>query len=501
VTTAAPTESRPEPGPGQAAGLDLGELRGLVGRSAPFNSARDPVNEPMIRHWCDVIGEANPVYTDPAAAAASVFGGIVGPPAMLDVWDKPGVLQVRDPDNPQSMALTILDAHGFTSTVAVNSELEFARPLRPGEFVHSTLTLEDVSEEKHTGLGVGHFVTSRIRYLVGDEVVGSVLFRVLKFQPGTGRSAAANTDPRTTRDPDPSKRPRPAINRDNQYFWDGARRHELRIQTCNRCGTKFFPPTPRCSNCGAFDMGFTVASGRGTLYSWAAPHHPQVDGFRYPVLVALVELEEGTRLVSNIVGCTRDQLRIGMPLELFWLDSHTAEVAGADDSRGPISLPQFRPARATRAETTRAITDVEAAEPLPLDAIPLTTSLIVGGALMTRDYFDGHHDRDMAIRRGSQDVFMNIHTTLGLVERYVADWAGPEAVWRALRVRLGAPNYPYDTMTMSGFVQDADAGSGAVTVAFRGTNRLGDHVSGTAELLLPGGSAYEAAAAQWEVAR
>ncbi|HZP30688.1 MAG TPA: OB-fold domain-containing protein [Acidimicrobiia bacterium] len=474
----------------EARGVDLDELRALVGRSSPFNSARDPVNEPMIRHWCDVLGEENPVYTDAGAAAASAFGGIVAPPAMLDVWDKPGLPQRRDPDNPQSAALTVLDHHGFTSTVAVNSELEFARFLRPGELVHSTLTLEDVSDEKHTGLGVGHFVTSRIRYLVGDEMVGSVLFRVLKFRPGTGRPADPAPERAAARDPDPAKRPRPAINRDNQYFWDGARDHELRIQTCNRCGAKFFPPTPRCSECGGFDMGFTVASGRATLYSFAVPHHPQADGFRYPVLVGLVELEEGTRLVSNIVGCTREHLSVGMPLEVCWLDSHPALVDGADDSRGPISLPQFRPARVPRRETTRAVADVEVGEPLPLDAIPLTTTLIVGGALMTRDYFDGHHDRDMAVRRGSKDVFMNIHTTLGLVERYISDWAGPEAVWRALRVRLGAPNYPYDTMTMSGRVDAVDTASGAVTIAFRGTNQLGDHVSGTAELLLPGGRAY-----------
>jgi hypothetical protein len=96
---------------------------------------------------------------------------------------------------------------------------------------------------------------------------------------------------------------------------------------------------------------------------------------------------------------------------------------------------------------------------------------------------------------------MNIHTTLGLVERYVSDWAGPEAIWRALRVRLGAPNYPYDTMTMSGVVQDVETAVGTVTVAFRGTNQLGDHVSGTAELLLPGGRAYTDAAASWGVAR
>jgi hypothetical protein len=185
-----------------------------------------------------------------------------------------------------------------------------------------------------------------------------------------------------------------------------------------------------------------------------------------------------------------------MPLELFWIDSHPALVDGADDSRGPISLPQFRPARPVRRTTTLTASDVQVGDQLPIDPIPLTTTLIVGGALMTRDYFDGHHDRDMALRRGSTDVFMNIHTTLGLVERYVSDWAGPEAVWRALRVRLGAPNYPYDTMTMSGLVDDVDAERGIVTVVFRGTNRLGDHVSGTAELALPGGSAHREAVAR-----
>jgi len=168
----------------------LDEVRPLIGRTAPFHTAPDPVNLPMARHWCDIIDDRNPVYTDAAFAEASVFRGIVAPPAMLDVWDKPGLHMVRDPGNPQAAALTVLDREGFTSTVAVNSDLELDRYLRPGELVHSTLTLEDVSDEKQTALGTGHFVTSRIRYLVGDEAVGSVLFRVLKFRPGTGRPAA-----------------------------------------------------------------------------------------------------------------------------------------------------------------------------------------------------------------------------------------------------------------------------------------------------------------------
>jgi uncharacterized OB-fold protein/acyl dehydratase len=470
----------------------MDRVRELIGRSSPFNTARDPVDEAMIRHWCDVIDERNPVYTDPTFASRSVFGGVVAPPAMLDVWDKPGLHLVRDPSNPQSAALTLLEEHGFTSTVAVNSELELDRYLRPGEELHSTLTLEDVSEEKHTGLGTGHFVTSRLAYLVADERVGSVLFRVLKFAPGTGRTP--DTSERPGPDPDPARRPRPAVNADNEYFWDGARAHELRIQRCERCGELHFPPTPRCWSCGSFDMGHVVASGRGTLYSFAVPHYPQANGFRYPVLVGLVALEEGTRLVSNIVGCDREHLRVGMPLELCWLDSHPALVDGATDSRGPFSLPQFRPARVARRESTLRIDDVTAGDELPVCPIPLTTTLIVGGALATLDYFDAHHDRDMAQRRGSKDVFMNIHTTLGLCQRYVADWAGPEAAWRAIRVRLGAPNYPYDTMTMTGAVREVQRDTGAVTVGFRGRNELGDHVSGTVELVLPGGAAHAEAA-------
>jgi uncharacterized OB-fold protein len=146
-----------------------------------------------------------------------------------------------------------------------------------------------------------------------------------------------------TTDPDPARRPRPAINRDNQFFWDGARRHELRVQTCDRCGATYFPPTPRCSACGSFDLGWQVSAGRGTVYATAVAHHPQVNGFAYPLAIALVELDEGVRLLSNVVDIDPGDVRIGLPVEVCWLDSHPALVEGADDADGPITLPQFRP--------------------------------------------------------------------------------------------------------------------------------------------------------------
>ena len=120
----------------------------------------------------------------------------------------------------------------------------------------------------------------------------------------------------------------------------------------------------------------------------------------------------------------------------------------------------------------------------PLD-VPLTRTLIVATAIASRDYQDVHHDSELARQRGSKDIFMNILSTNGFVGRFVTDWAGPDAVLKKVSIRLGAPNYPGDTMRMTGSVtKKAD---GLVDVAVRGANDLGDHVSGTVTLELPRG--------------
>jgi hypothetical protein len=155
---------------------------------------------------------------------------------------------------------------------------------------------------------------------------------------------------------------------------------------------------------------------------------------------------------------------------------------------GPVTLPQFRPAPPPRHAETRTAGEVSVGDALPLTPVPITATLIVSGAIATRDYEDVHHDRDIAIRRGAADIFMNIHTSLGLVQRWLSDWSGPEAVLRALRVRLGAPNHPGDTMTFAGEVTAVDRASGAVSVSCTGFNALADHVVGTADLVLPTGT-------------
>jgi len=136
---------------------------------------------------------------------------------------------------------------------------------------------------------------------------------------------------------------------------------------------------------------------------------------------------------------------------------------------------------------TLGIGDVSLGAELPPLDIPITTTLIIGGAIASRDYQDVHHDRDLARERGAKDIFMNILTTNGLVGRYVTDWAGPEAILSAVSIRLGAPNYPGDTMRMTGTVRAVDGDE--VTVEIHGTNALGEHVSGTVRFSLPAGSA------------
>ena len=428
----------------------LKELRSRIGGSGKPDVARHPVNAPAIADWCDAIGDDNPVYTDAAAAEASIHGGIVAPPVTLDIWDRAGLKAFRSTDDPRGKTLSLLDGAGFTSVVAVNSELELVRYLRPGDVLQNVQILEDVSEEKATGLGVGHFVTTRHRYTTAEgEHVGDLLFRILKFRPGTGRSRPAPAAGRAPVDPSPHLRPRPGINNDNEFFWEGARVHELRMQRDPATGELFHPPAPRRDPLtGSWDLQYAVCSGRGRLYSYAVPHYPQVPGFEYPVLVGLVELEEGPRIVSNIVGVDRDDLEIGMPLEVTWLDTHPALVDGATDARGPITIPQFRPAAPVRRETTRTIDSVAVGEKLATWVKDVPPTLVVSGALATRDFQDVHHDRDLAHARGSKDIFLNINTSVGLMARYVGDWAGPEAIVTATRVRLGAPAYPYDPLDL-----------------------------------------------------
>ena len=291
--------------------------------------AADPVNQPMIRHWVEAVGDENPVYTDPAAAEQSVHGQIVAPPVMLQAWVMRGVRpRPASGGNARDELMRLLDGAGFTSVVATNCEQEYHRYLRLGDHLSTTTIIESVSDEKATGLGIGHFVTTRVDYRTDEgELVGTMRFRILKFKPGTGRSAPAAEEDK----PRP-RRPRPALTQDNAFWFEGARQHRLLIQRCKQCGTLRHPPRPMCSECRSYDWDVVDASGRGTVYSFVVNHYPQVPAFDYPLAVGLIELEEGTRLVANVIGVDPGDISVGMPVEVEWVD-HDPE----------LSLPAFKP--------------------------------------------------------------------------------------------------------------------------------------------------------------
>ena len=291
----------------------------------------DPVNQPMIRHWVEAVGDDNPIYTQPEAAEKSVHGEIVAPPVMLQAWVMRGVRpRPTDGGNARDELMTLLDDAGFTSVVATNCEQEYHRYLHLGDHLSTTTIIESVSDEKATGLGVGHFVTTRVDYRTDEgELVATMRFRILKFKPGTDRSS-----PEAKEEQARPLRPRPALTQDNAFWFEGARQHRLLIQRCKECGTLRHPPRPMCSECRSYEWDVVDASGRGTVYSFVVNHYPQVPAFDYPLAVGLIELEEGTRLVADVIGVEPSEIQVGMPVELEWVD-HDPD----------LSLPAFKPSR------------------------------------------------------------------------------------------------------------------------------------------------------------
>jgi 3-oxo-4,17-pregnadiene-20-carboxyl-CoA hydratase alpha subunit len=293
-----------------------------LGESSP-RPAPDAVNLPMIRHWLQAMGDANPVYTDAAAAARSVHGGLVAPPAMAQVWTMPGLAPAGGGGggDPLGLMSAVLDEAGFTSVVATNSEQEYHRYLRHGEHLTVRSSLEDVTGPKRTALGEGWFVTTRNTWYVGAEAVASMRFRILKFRPGAPPGPPAPA----------ADVLRPVVSRDTAFFWEGTARHELRIQRCGGCGLLRHPPGPLCPACGGADPGYVVAAGTGEVYSYVVHHHPPVPGRQLPIVIALVQLTEGVRMVGELTGTDRERVRIGLPVRVSF-----------DEVDAGLTLPAWR---------------------------------------------------------------------------------------------------------------------------------------------------------------
>ncbi|CAM4229312.1 MAG: MaoC family dehydratase [Comamonas sp.] len=134
---------------------------------------------------------------------------------------------------------------------------------------------------------------------------------------------------------------------------------------------------------------------------------------------------------------------------------------------------------------TPSFESVKTGDELKSVTVPITVPLIAGGAIATRDYFPGHHDLEAARQLGSAHIFMNILTTNGLVQNFVESWAGPQARLMDLKIRLGAPNYPGDSMKLTGSITEKNDATRSVQITLKGTNSMGAHVSGTVQVALP----------------
>lgn len=277
--------------------------------------ARDPVNQPMIRHWVDAIGDHNPIYIDEAAAQAAGHPGIVAPPAMIQVWTMMGLGGERPGDDPIGPIMELFDNAGFVGVVATNCDQTYHRYLRPGEDVSVVAELTDVVGPKQTALGEGYFISQRITWQVGDEDVAEMDWRILKFIPREKDGAA----PSVPEDLDAESMVRPASSRDTKFFWDGVNAHELRIQK-RPDGTLRHPPVPALWADKEAPVDYVVASGKGTVFSFVVHHAPKVPGRTLPFVIALVELEEGVRMLGELRNVDPATVEIGIPVRATYID-------------------------------------------------------------------------------------------------------------------------------------------------------------------------------------
>lgn len=134
---------------------------------------------------------------------------------------------------------------------------------------------------------------------------------------------------------------------------------------------------------------------------------------------------------------------------------------------------------------TLRVDQVQAGDELPPLVIDVTATVIVAGALATRDFMPVHHDRGYAQSQGAPDIFMNILSSNAYCSRFLTDWAGPETFVQRVAIRLGVPVFPGSTLTFTGAVTAVDAGDGTVDIDLRAATELGDHLTGTATVRLP----------------
>jgi len=292
------------------------KIRAYVGRElgAP-KRGKDDVNAAMIRHWAEVLGDENPVYSDAAYAAKSSKGGIIAPAHMLQIWSMEGYPMCQKPAVDLQRELhNVFDAHGFTGVLGTNTNSEYFRDLRPGDQVFAHTIISSISEQKATQRGIGYFIETTTTFTDQNKAeIGRQVFRCLKFIPQADQAPAATAEADST----PAAPTRIASPRghDNAWWWDAVDHGKLLIQRCKSCNTLRHPPRPMCGECQSTEWDSIESKLDGEIISFTQMHYPKFPGYPYPLLCAVIKLSEGTNLVANLAGCTPEQIKIGMKVK------------------------------------------------------------------------------------------------------------------------------------------------------------------------------------------
>jgi uncharacterized OB-fold protein len=219
--------------------------------------------------------------------------------------------------------MKLFDDNGYVGVVATNCEQTYHRYLQPGEEVTIYSEMGDVVGPKQTGLGEGWFINQHIIWRVGDEDVAEMDWRILKFKPR--ESVATDSVPE---DLDADAMMRPAESKDTKFFWDGVKAHELRIQK-RPDGRLQHPPVPAIWQDKEAVTDYVVASGEGSVFSFVVHHAPKVPGRTLPFVIALVELEEGVRMLGELRNVDPATVEIGMPVRAAYIDFPANDVGPA----------------------------------------------------------------------------------------------------------------------------------------------------------------------------
>jgi uncharacterized OB-fold protein len=253
---------------------------------------------------------------------------------MLQIWSMEGYPETGDPQLDEQQKLhAVFDAHGFTGVLGTNSTSEMVRDLRPGDSVVAHTVIDTISEQKATARGIGYFIETLTRFTDQDGAeVGKQVFRVLKFIPNESNQATA-ADGATAGAPAAPVRIASPRGMDNGWWWNAVDEGKMLIQRCKNCQTLRHPPRPMCGECQSTEWDSIESSMEGEVFSFTTLHYPKVPGYSYPLCCAVIQLAEGTRIVSNIVGIDHEQVKIGMRVK--------GKIEQIDEK---TMLPQFYPA-------------------------------------------------------------------------------------------------------------------------------------------------------------